>query len=111
MRKLPSTPTPAKPKPEAPPERHARLVVPPDHGVGLLRITTGKESADYILVILGGSKYRMRKVVNGPDGVSLAEPHAVRLGQDAGCTCDGYRHHSRCKHVAALAVLRAKGVI
>ncbi len=57
--------------------------------------------------------YRLRKVDAGQDGTDREESaYDVNLSDPScGCSCKGWLRHGHCKHVAALQLLDAKGVL
>jgi hypothetical protein len=92
------------------PARSIRLVVPlnAEGGNGLVRITVGKEAADYFLARIPadfGTAFRLEKV-----GEEDATPYHVNLnGRQSTCECKGFTRWNRCKHVDGLAALNAAG--
>jgi hypothetical protein len=96
-------------KPRAKPQRFVGLVVKPGPNfAGVLRITVGRETADYVLTEvpsdIGGRGFRVEKV-------GAEEGYYVLLGSptDDGCTCKGFQKWSHCKHHDGLAALIAAG--
>jgi hypothetical protein len=94
------------------PVRTIRLVVPLNaEGVnGLVRITVGKDTADYLLARIPadfGTAFRLEKV-----GEEDATPYHVNLcGRQTTCECMGFARWNRCKHVDGLAALTAAGTL
>ncbi len=102
-----STATPRQRKPRAKPARSIRLCVRPDDQCpGVVRITAGKEQADYFLTTIPadfGRAFRVEKI--GRDG-----RYAVNLdGDTKTCDCPGNEKHGHCKHADGLAALVAAG--
>jgi hypothetical protein len=90
-------------------ERFARLLIRPDqYGAGVVRLTVGPRTDDYVLTEIpsdiGGRGFQVEKV-GADDG------YYVLLGSaaDDGCTCKGYQRWSHCKHLDGLAALIAAG--
>ena len=97
-------------KPRPKPARHVRLCVRPDGlSAGVVRLTVGKQTADYLLTELAadfGRGFRVEKV-----GVE-DEPAVYHVNVDGDkrtCECLGYLRHSHCKHADGLAALIAAG--
>jgi hypothetical protein len=94
------------------PARSIRLVVPlNDQGEnGLLRITVGKDTADYFLTRIPadfGTAFRLEKV-----GEEDATAYHVNLnGQQSTCECKGFTRWNHCKHADGLAALSAAGKV
>ena len=95
------------------PVRSIRLALPPFEGnPGVVRITVGKASTDYLLQPIpcevGGAAFQLTKVGPEADG----EVYHVRLTgnprQDS-CDCKGFAKHSHCKHRDGLAALAKAG--
>jgi hypothetical protein len=91
------------------PIRLARLVVSlgPDGKNGLLKLTVGKLSTDYLVNRIPsdfGTAYRL-------DKAGAADSYDVLIDDDSGhsCTCPGHSSHGRCKHVSGLLALKAAG--
>jgi hypothetical protein len=97
-------------KPRPKPERRIRLEVrPEDNGVGIVRITVGKDHADYFLTLIPadfGRGFKVEKV-----GLHENEPpyHVNIDGQRKTCECKGFLHHGHCKHSDGIAALIAAG--
>ena len=97
-------------KPRTKPQRFIRLCVrPADQAAGVVRITVGKETADYYLTELAADFGRGFKVEKtGLD----AEPAAYHVNLDGNkrtCECKGHGRHGHCKHSDGLAALIAAG--
>jgi hypothetical protein len=96
------------------PARSIRLVIPFDpsnpSGMAAVRITVGKEAADYSLVRIPsdfGTAFEVGKVFGGG-----AEPYRVCLdGEHSTCDCKGHLKHGHCKHVAGLLALQRRGLL
>jgi hypothetical protein len=94
------------------PVRTIRLVVPlnAEGGNGLVRISVGKEAADYLLSRIPadfGTAFRLEKV-----GEEDATPYHVNLnGRQTTCECKGFARWNRCKHADGLAALSAAGKV
>jgi hypothetical protein len=75
---------------------------------GLLRITVGKDTADYFLARIPadfGTAFKLEKV-----GEEDATPYHVNLnGPQSTCECKGFTRWNRCKHKDGLAALVAAG--
>jgi hypothetical protein len=99
---------PRQPRPE--PELSVELLATPDGQTdGVIFITRGRDTADYLLAPLPSGKVRyflVQKIV--PDG--LEPPYLVSLaGEERSCDCQGHRRYGHCKHADALATLIADG--
>ena len=100
-------------KPRAKPARSIRLALLPFEGnPGVVRITVGKQSTDYLLLPIpcevGGAAYQLSKLGLEADG----EVYHVRLTGDPrqdSCDCKGFVRHSHCKHRDGLAALVQAG--
>jgi hypothetical protein len=96
-------------KPRPKPARSIRLCVNPEGQTpGVLRITVGKEQADYFLTAVPadfGRAFRLEKI-----GEEDGEAYHVNLdGQQRTCECKGHLRHNHCKHADGLAALIAAG--
>ena len=97
-------------KPRPKPERRIRLCVRPDGpSAGVVRITVGKDEADYFLTEIPadfGRGFQVEKV-----GIDCAEAaYHVNLDADRRtCECQGFLRHEHCKHADGLAALIAAG--
>ena len=104
-----STPTRQR-KQRGKPARSIRLEVRPEgDGLGIVRITVGKEYADYFLTIIPadfGRGFKVEKI-----GLTCNDPpYAVNIdGDKKTCECKGYLRHGYCKHSDGLAALLAAG--
>jgi hypothetical protein len=97
-------------KPRPKPARSIRLCVRPDGDTtGVVRITVGKQAADYFVTELPadfGRGFRVEKI--GLDCTEAAY-HVNVNGAERTCECQGYLRHQHCKHVDGLAALIAAG--
>ena len=92
------------------PQRFVRLCVRPEGASpGVVRITVGKEHADYFLTLIPADFGRGFKV----EKIGLHEnepPYHVHLdGENRSCECKGFLRHGHCKHSDGLAALVAAG--
>jgi hypothetical protein len=99
-------------KPRAKPERHVSLIVKP-HGdkPALVRLTVGKESADYVVTATPadyGRGFLVEKA--GIDG-EPASYHVNLDGDKKSCDCKGFARWGHCKHADGLAALVAAGLL
>jgi hypothetical protein len=97
-------------KPRAKPARAIRLEVrPEENGLGIVRITVGKEYADYFLTLVPADFGRGFKV----EKIGLHEnepPYHVNIDADKrSCECKGFLKWGHCKHADGLAALIAAG--
>jgi hypothetical protein len=108
------------------PERKVRLVRPVADGMGALQIISRGETHNYLVFPLNsdfGVAFRLVKQELVPVEPGMWElkdtaRYDVCLdGQQSVCGCVGFEHHGMCrdgkgcKHIAALAVLRSRGLI
>lgn len=98
---------PRQPKVRRKPERRVRLCLRPDgKGVGVVKITVGKDTADYFLTNLDadfGRAFRLEKI-------GAEEVYHVNLDrEERHCDCKGFGRWSHCKHADGLAALIAAG--
>ena len=90
------------------PARTIRLAVPlnAEGQGGVVRITVGKDSADYFLSTVPadfGTGFRLEKIGG-------TETYHVNLSPDGhSCECKGFGRWGRCKHVEGLAALKRAG--
>ena len=97
-------------KPRTKPARSVRLEVGPEgNGLGIVRITVGKEYADYFLTILPadfGRGFAVEKI-----GLTCNDPayHVNIDCEKRTCECKGFLRHGHCKHADGLAALIAAG--
>jgi hypothetical protein len=97
-------------KPRPKPARSIRVEVPLEYnGLGVVRITVGKEYADYFLTELPadfGRGFAVEKI-----GLHENEPpyHVNIDGERKSCDCRGFLRHGHCKHSDGLAALIAAG--
>ena len=97
----------ASPAPK--PARFIRLCVrPPPENAGVLRITVGNESADYLLTEIAadfGRGFLLEKVCFD----TPAAYHVNIDGDNRTCECPGFLQHRHCEHSDGLAALIAAG--
>src|SRR5262245_13197450 len=110
MSTITATARPRQRKPRQKPARFVRLCVRPDGSApGVVRLTVGKEQADYMLTPIPadfGRGFKLEKI--GLEG--NGETYHVNLGGDGGtCECKGWLRWGHCKHVDGLAALIAAG--
>jgi hypothetical protein len=91
------------------PARTIRLAVPlnAEGQGGVVRITVGKESADYLLARVPadfGTAFRLEKV-----GAEQDAYHVNLNGQQSTCECKGFTRWNHCKHTEGLAALVVAG--
>jgi hypothetical protein len=84
-------------------------VKPDGQSAGVVRITVGKDEADYLLTEIPadfGRGFLLEKV-----GLDCEESaYHVNIDSDnRTCECQGYLRHSHCKHADGLAALVAAG--
>jgi hypothetical protein len=98
-------------KPRPKPQRFIRIEVRPgdNGGLGIVRITVGKEHADCFLTELPADFSRgctVEKI-----GLHCDEPpHHVNIDTDKkSCECKGFLKWGHCKHADGLAALIAAG--
>jgi len=108
------TPTASAPvrqrKPRPKPARSVRLVVRPlGRAPGILRLTVGKEAADYYLTCLPADFGIGFKVVKIGLDVTEGEYHVNIDGDKRSCECKGFLRHGHCKHADGIAALIAAG--
>jgi hypothetical protein len=108
------------------PARTVQLVSRPDP-IGLLDITVGKERTSYMLERIPAdfgaafslTKLELVQVETGVHELRRADPYHVHFDRTLGdsCTCLGFLHHGMgqggkgCRHIAALAELRGRGLL
>ena len=105
-----ATARPRQRKPRAKPARFVRLVIKPDaDSFGVVRLTVGGRSADYLLTLLPadfGRGFQVEKI--GLEG--RGEVYHVNLdGDRRTCECKGFLKWGHCKHADGLAALIAAG--
>jgi hypothetical protein len=93
------------------PQRFVRLCVRPEGASpGVVRITVGKEHADYFLTLIPadfGRGFTVEKV-----GLDAAGKYAVNIDREKKtCDCKGHLRHGHCKHADGLAALIARGLL
>src|ERR1700676_2450701 len=97
-------------KPRVKPARSIRLCVRPTaENVGVVKITVGKESFDYLLTPIPadfGRGFLVEKI-----GFQCDESvyHVNIDGAKRTCECEGYNTWQKCKHSDGLAALIAAG--
>jgi hypothetical protein len=99
--------TVTKKRPRVKPARSIRLELAPfGSNTGVVKITVGPESANYLLMPLPsdfGTAYRLLKDESG-------ERYDVLLdGEGGSCECKGFARWHRCKHRDGLLALRQAG--
>jgi hypothetical protein len=107
--------TPSAPrqrKPRSKPARTIGIVLPmnAEGENGIVRITVGKEAAEYMLIELAADYGRGFKVEKmGTEGTESG--YHVNVTEDGKKTCDclGHMQYGRCKHSDGLAALIAAG--
>jgi len=107
--------------PSAPPQRKPRVrpqltielcVRPQGQSPGIIRLTVGKEQADYNLTELPADIGRGFVVVKIGQHAEDKAPgkYAVTIdGDKTTCDCKGHTHHGHCKHADSIAALIASG--
>jgi hypothetical protein len=97
-------------RPRVKPARRIRLCVKPNGTCpGVVRITVGKEEADYLLTELAadfGRGFKLDKVGLVADRSTY---HVNIDGKARTCECKGFCRYSHCKHADGLAALIAAG--
>jgi hypothetical protein len=97
-------------QPRPKPKRSIRIEGRPEgNGVGVVRITVGKEHADYFLTVIPadfGRGFTVEKI-----GLHESEPpyHVNIDGQRKTCDYKGHLKWGHCKHADGLAALIAAG--
>jgi hypothetical protein len=94
--------------PRVKPARSIRLVVPLAGGPGVVRVTVGRETADYVVTPIRadfGRGFLVEKV--GADGESSYHVHLD--GDRRSCECRGFARYGYCRHADGLAALAAAG--
>src|SRR5579883_2645099 len=84
-------------------------VKPREQATGLVRITVGKEQADYFLTELPADFGRGFQVEKMGLEVKEGAYHVNIDGQTQTCDCKGFSRWSHCKHSDGLAALIAAG--
>ncbi len=102
---------PRQRKPRPKPARSIRLCVrPTEENVGVVRITVGKESHDYLLTeipaVAFGRGFKVEKIGFGCDESVY---HVNIDGDKRTCECEGFLRWNHCKHSDGLAALIAAG--
>jgi hypothetical protein len=106
------TALPRQRKPRPKPARFVRLVIKPAaDSVGVVRLTVGGKSVDYLLIPMRadfGRGFRLEKI--GLEAREGEGPYHVNLdGASGTCECKGYLKWGHCKHGDGLAALIAAG--
>jgi len=97
-------------KPRSKPVRSIRLEVRPERDeLGIVRITIGKEHANYFISEIPadfGRGFKVEKI-----GLSVNDPpyHVNIDGDKKTCECKGFLHHGHCKHADGIAAIVAAG--
>jgi hypothetical protein len=97
-------------KPRSKPARSVRLIFPPEGtSTGVIRLTVGKEAADYFINFVAadfGRGFKVEKI-----GLDCRESaYAVNIdGETRSCECKGFLRHGHCKHADGIAALIAAG--
>jgi hypothetical protein len=97
-------------KPRTKPARFVRLCIKPEgQAPGVIRLTVGKEAADYFLTALPadfGRGFAVEKI-----GLHATEgKYAVNIdGDKRTCDCKGHARHGHCKHSDGIAALISRG--
>src|SRR5262249_27258132 len=97
-----------RPRPE--PELSVELLVTPDgqtHGV--VSITRGRDTADYLLAPVPDHAARDFLLARVVDGVLEPAYHVSLARGGRSCSCIGHQRYRHCKHADALATLIADG--
>jgi hypothetical protein len=91
------------------PQRFVRLVLAPSATeTGVIRLTVGKASQDYLLTPIPSDYGRAFRVVKL--GIDAKGDYAVNVdGAKRTCDCLGHLKHGHCKHGDSLAALIAAG--
>jgi hypothetical protein len=100
---------PKQPRKRLKPDRFVRLLVKPEgKETGVIRLTVGKESADYFVSVIPadfGRGFQLVKV-----GIDASGEYSVNIdGDKRSCECKGFGRHGHCKHADGLAALIAAG--
>ena len=101
---------PRQPRQRVKPARSIRLCIKPE-GVapGIIRLTVGKDTADYFITIVSadfGQGFLVEKFGIDRD---TAKYHVNIDGEKRSCECKGFLHHGKCKHADGIAALIARG--
>ncbi len=103
-----ATPAPRQRKPRPKPARSIGLCVRPSpETAGVVRITVGNKSDDYILTTIPadfGRGFKLVKLLGEHEGY-----HVNVNGPASLCDCKGHGAHGHCKHADGLAALVAAG--
>jgi hypothetical protein len=91
------------------PQRSIRLCIRPEGTApGIVRITVGKDGADYFLTAIPadfGRGFLVEKIGLHADG-----KYAVNIDSERRtCECKGHTRHGHCKHADGIAALIAAG--
>jgi hypothetical protein len=97
-------------KPRPKPARFVRLCIKPEGTApGIVRLTVGKQGADYFLTAIPadfGRGFLVEKMGIDRD----AARYAVNIdGDRRTCECQGFARHGHCKHADGIAALLAAG--
>ena len=102
---------PRQRKPRTKPARSIRLCIAPSPlNAGVVRITIGHKSQDYLLNEVEGSAAFGRGFL--VEKIGHEESYHVNIDHDnRTCECEGHITHGHCKHADGLAALIAAGRI
>jgi hypothetical protein len=96
--------------PQSPPRTISLLRSPTADGIGVFKLTVGKQSQCYtfaeIRCDIGGRGFVVHRL-------GLGTVYHVRAGEpdDCSCECLGWLRHGRCKHVLGLKALMRQGLL
>ncbi len=94
------------------PTRTIRLNLKPfDGNPGVVRITVGKETADYLLTEIPADFGRGFKVEKMGDDADGAAYHVNIDGDNRTCECKGFGRWHHCRHADGLAALVKAGKV
>jgi len=96
--------------PPTPPRTISLLRSPTADGVGVFKLTVGKQAQCYtfkeIRCDIGGRGFVVHRL-------GLGTVYHVRAGEpeDCSCECLGWLRHGKCKHVLGLNALMRQGIV
>jgi len=100
-------------KPRAKPARSIRLCIKPEGTApGIVRLTVGKDTADYFITIIPadfGKGFLVEKFGIDRDTAKYHVNIDGANGEKRSCECKGFLRHGHCKHADGLAALIARG--